>query len=187
MHSNLEKLLKSPELLAQQLASKPVAEASHPPERLTLASVLMLLQPDAQNGTQVWFIRKSARLRRHAGQIAFPGGKQDKSDANPWQTALRESQEEIGLNPEGVVQLGRLPEIWTPTGFLILPYVGWNEADPPQPQANDEVDIAFCMNLQALLLEGRESNSFRTPHGTIWGATARILHDCLKILGSQKA
>lgn len=187
MHNHLEKLLKDPELLAQQLAREPVVRANQVPENFTLASVLMLLQPDSQNGTQVWFIRRSPRLRRHAGQIAFPGGKQEANDASPWETALRESQEEIGLEPEGVVQLGRLPEILTPTGFCIMPFVGWNDAHPPNPQANDEVDLAFSLSLIQLFSEGNESHSFTTPHGTIWGATARILHHGLKILGSQKA
>jgi len=187
MHNHLEKLLKSPEMMANQLAREPLAYASQAPASFTLASVLMLMQPDTQNGTQVWFIRRSARLRRHAGQIAFPGGKQEAGDAGPWETALRESQEEIGLEPQGVVQLGRLPEILTPTGFRIIPFVGWNEAQPPKPQANDEVDLAFSLSLSQLFAEGTESHSFVTPHGTIWGATARILQNCLKILRTQEA
>lgn len=154
------------------------------PSQLTDASVLLLLQPDPE-GTLLWFVQRSPDLRKHAGQIAFPGGKRDQSDRDLWHTALREGHEEIGLDPAGVMPLGELDECWTPSGFRIHPFLGWNSGAPPTARPNSEVERAFCLPVVALL--GAEQGEppwprFATPFGVVWGATGRILHGWLQML-----
>lgn len=197
MNHHLENLLKSPHQLQQLLLLNPPQQLQQPaipagwgsyPNQLTDASVLLLLQPDPQ-GTMLWFVRRSADLRQHAGQIAFPGGKQESHDASLWHTALRESHEEIGLQPEGVRQLGALDECWTPSGFRIHPFLGWNEGSPPQAQPNSEIDRAFALPLVQLLgVEARPPwPRYPTVYGEIWGATGRMLYGWLQILRAQEA
>lgn len=196
MVSHLEKVLKSPEQLAELLALHPPEQAEQPdipagfgsyPEQLTDAAVLLLLQPD-EEGTRLWFVQRSAALRRHAGQIAFPGGKREGGDDSLWHTALRESHEEIGLAHQGVRQLGELNQCWTPSGFRIHPFVAWNEGEAPSLPPNCEIERAFSLPLLELLLQppvGLPWPRYATAHGTIWGATGRILYRWLEIL--QKA
>jgi 8-oxo-dGTP pyrophosphatase MutT (NUDIX family) len=69
-------------------------------------------------------IERSGQLRQHAGQLAFPGGKPEASDRDLLDTALREAWEEVGLPHAAVSVLGRLSPVPTPTGYMIVPYVG---------------------------------------------------------------
>lgn len=148
-------------------------------EHLRAAAVLLLVQ-----GADLWFIQRSSTLRQHAGQIAFPGGREEPEDGDLWRTALRESEEEIGIDPNSVVPLGRLHECWTPTGFRIRPYLGWNAGAPLQPRPNYEVERAFTMPVAELMLVRPVLPwpKYPTPAGDIWGATARILHQWLELL-----
>ncbi len=140
------------------------------------------------------FTERRADMRRHAGEISFPGGRRDEDDADLAATALREAQEEIALDP-GVVELGEeLPTTGTfVTGYRIHPFVG----RIPHPgelalEANpDEVETVLTLSLEVL----RESYAMRrlirrgvpihtptyeTEGHLIWGATARILGDFLE-------
>jgi 8-oxo-dGTP pyrophosphatase MutT (NUDIX family) len=139
------------------------------------------------------FTERRADMRRHAGEISFPGGRMDEGDSDLAATALRESQEEIGLDP-AVVELGEeLPPTATfVTGYRIHPFVGHiphprELALKPNPA---EVETVLTFSLEAL----RESYEIRrlvrrgVPIHTptyeveghlIWGATARILGDLL--------
>ncbi len=143
------------------------------------------------------FTERRADLRRHAGEISFPGGRQDAIDADLATTALREAEEEIALSPTRVELVGALPPVSTfVTGYRVHPFVGL-VARPaelglrPNPT---EVETVLTFSLEVL----RESYEMRrlvrrgVPIRTptyevegqlIWGATARILGDLLQRLG----
>lgn len=137
---------------------------------------------------------RRADLRRHAGEISFPGGRQDHPDEDLRRTALREAEEEIGLDPEAVELVGALPPVGTfVTSYRIFPFVGLTPAGRAwRPQAT-EVEQVLELSL-ADLARGYESRRLirkgvpiRTPTYTVgthlvWGATARILQQLLERL-----
>jgi 8-oxo-dGTP pyrophosphatase MutT (NUDIX family) len=143
------------------------------------------------------FTERRADLRRHAGEISFPGGRRDDADADLAATALREAQEEIGLNPAHVELGEELPTTGTfVTGYRIHPFVG----RIPRPGELDlrpnpaEVETVLTFSLEALSSAYamrrlvRRGVPIHTPTyeiegHLIWGATARILGDLLDRLG----
>ena len=154
------------------------------------ADVVQLLAKSPLAGRErpgVLLLHRPSNMRAHPGQIAFPGGKRDLEDGSLWQTALREAEEEIGLNPDGVEALGRLPSIATPSGYIIHPYVAWNHGSPPLCPPNPEVDRVFSLCLYELAQRGPEGDGFPSPYGRIWGATAWILYQYLEILKLKPA
>ncbi len=185
------------QLIAQRLASPPPleelltaddlekqAEASRQP--LKPAAVLLLVVNHAEPA--VVFTQRTAHLADHAGQIAFPGGRCETDDCDPETTALREAQEEIGLEPGRVQLLGRLPEYRTSTGFAVTPVVGWAEPpvsyrpDPHEVAEVFEVPLAFLLDTrnhryESAFYRGRMRHYWAMPYGErfIWGATAGML------------
>ncbi|MFI5003506.1 MAG: NUDIX hydrolase [Solirubrobacterales bacterium] len=140
--------------------------------------------------------RRRADLRRHAGEISFPGGRRDPEDLDLRATALREAEEEIGLAPAAVSLLGELPPISTfVTGYLIHPFVGLVPAGQRWRASPREVDAVLEFPLRALR-EGRtrtrmerrgisfETDAYIVGENLIWGATARILDDLYERLDS---
>jgi len=142
------------------------------------------------------FTERRADLRRHAGEISFPGGRQDNPDEPLSGTALRESQEEIGLDPADVELIGALPPVGTfVTGYKVHPFVGLipeGMAFRPNPH---EVAAVLLFNVDELLAGFamrrlvRRGIPIRTPtyevgEHLIWGATARILGELLDRLGT---
>jgi 8-oxo-dGTP pyrophosphatase MutT (NUDIX family) len=154
---------------------------------LTPASVLVPIVAREESLT-VLLTRRTAHLRSHSGQISFPGGRVEPQDAGPEATALRETQEEIGLPPDRIELIGTLSEYHTRTGYRITPIVGV-VAPPFSLQADaQEVDAIFEVPLSFLLdprnhqrhereFEGRMVSYFAMPYGDhyIWGATAAML------------
>jgi 8-oxo-dGTP pyrophosphatase MutT (NUDIX family) len=141
------------------------------------------------------FTERRADLSRHAGEISFPGGRQDHPDEDLRDTALREAEEEIGLDPAGVELVGALPPVGTfVTGYRVFPFVGLIEPGQAwRPQAT-EVEQVLEFTL-AELVEGHEMRRLirkgvpiKTPTYTVddhlvWGATARIVQSLLERLG----
>jgi 8-oxo-dGTP pyrophosphatase MutT (NUDIX family) len=134
-------------------------------------------------------------LRRHAGEISFPGGRRDPEDADLCETALREAEEEIGLPRTDVRVLGELvPTSTFVTGYLIHPFVGLIPAGRRWQLSPAEVDAVLEFPLQALreghtrtTIERRgiafETDAYIVGETLIWGATARILDGLLEQLG----
>lgn len=151
------------------------------------ASVLVPIVARSESLT-VLFTRRTARLRAHSGQISFPGGRVEPQDVGPIETALRETQEEIGLARERIELIGTLPEYHTRTGYRITPVVGLVappfvlEADPQEVDAVFEVPLSFLLDPRnhqrhTRAFEGRMISYFAMPYGEhyIWGATAAML------------
>jgi 8-oxo-dGTP pyrophosphatase MutT (NUDIX family) len=160
-----------------------------PPSGKPLRPAAVLLPVWLQSeGAALILTKRSSHLKHHPGQIAFPGGKVDATDASPEAAALREAQEEIGLDPSRVEIIGTLPVHETVTGFAMTPLVGLIRGPfLPTPEAG-EVEEVFTVPLAHVLdptrfaIERRRwmgvSRQFYTvPYGPyyIWGATARIL------------
>ena len=158
---------------------------------LVPAAVLVSFVQGAERG--ILLTKRTAHLNKHAGQVSFPGGRIDPDDPTPEAAALREAQEEVGLDP-GLVELaGRLGDYATGTGYRIIPVVGLLpeglELDDlrltPSPE---EVDSVFALPMSVLLdpaaperrrayYRGRWREFWVWPHPDhyIWGATAAIL------------
>jgi len=100
-----------------------------------------------EDGWHLLFTRRNADLPEHSGQVAFPGGRADAEDASPEVTALREAQEEIGLDPADVRILGRLRDYLTITNYRVTPVVGIMPWPYPLRLASQEVSRAFTIPL----------------------------------------
>jgi 8-oxo-dGTP pyrophosphatase MutT (NUDIX family) len=157
------------------------------PESYRLAAVLVPVI-DRPGEASVLLTRRSSELPSHPGQIAFPGGKMEETDETIVATALREAQEETGLDPALVKPVARLDTYHTRTGFRIVPILG--VVSPGFTLAPDarEVEDVFEVPLQFLMTvanhqrhsrewQGKERYFYAMPYGDryIWGATAGIL------------
>ncbi len=142
---------------------------------------------DSETGLRVILTKRASHLKHHPGQIAFPGGKRDDTDADLTQTALREAREEIGLPSQSTQILGEMPSHETVTSFRMTPVVALVEPFHPIPEPGEVAEV-FSVPLAHLLdpanyrVEGRRWRGHRrqyysVPYGPyyIWGATARIL------------
>ena len=138
------------------------------------------------------FTRRRDDLRRHAGEISFPGGRQDPGEADLRRTALREAEEEIGLPAEAVELIGALqPTPTIATNYAVYPFVGLIEPGRTWTPSAAEVDAVLELPLDRLRAGSerrrllRRGVPFRTDvyvvdEHLIWGATARILADLLR-------
>jgi len=157
-------------------------------QRLNDAAVLVPVIDRGDEATVLLTLRSST-LRQHAGQIAFPGGRIDPEDASPEAAALREAEEEVGLDASFVDIVGRLPFYFTGTGYRILPVLSVVKPDFFLTINKDEVEDAFEVPLSFLMNEenhqrdsrywmNQKRHFFRMPYEqyNIWGVTAGILH-----------
>lgn len=146
---------------------------------------------ERDGGWHAVFTRRRADLKRHAGEISFPGGRRDPEDADATATALREADEEIGLEPERVEVVGALPPVPTfVTDYAIFPVVGLIAPETEWTLEPAEVDAVLELSLEDIR-DGygrrrlvRRGIPFRTDtylvsEDLIWGATARIVADLL--------
>ncbi len=148
-----------------------------------------------QGQLQILFTQRSMEVRDHKGQISFPGGMWEQSDADLRATALRETEEELGVSPDRVEVLGELNELVTPTRYHITPYVGII----PHPYAYRlnqqeisgiiEVPLDHLLEPQNLRLErGEFFNAqtempyFQFKQHVIWGATGRITRELVELI-----
>jgi len=160
-------------------------------------SAVLLALFDLHGETHLAFIRRASTLRAHSGEIAFPGGAVDAEDSSPIMAALREAQEEIGLDPARVNVLGILPSVFTVvSNFLIIPVVGFLPqglgALRLQPSEVTELILTPLCGLTNPTIfrteEWTQGGLTRTVyfyeygHHTIWGATARMLNALLEVL-----
>ncbi len=162
--------------------------------KVTRAAVLipLLLQP---NGLSVLLTQRTTHLRDHGGQISFPGGRMDPEDAGPNETALRESEEEIGLERERVEIIGQLPEYLTVSGYSVTPIIGL--VKPQAEYVLDEFEVADIFEVPLSFLMDPANHQVRvwqSEQGSrrfysmpyegrfIWGATAGMLRNLYHLL-----
>jgi len=156
--------------------------------KLRAAAVLIAVLPG--DDPQIILTKRASGMKHHPGQIAFPGGKVDATDADARAAALREAQEEIGLPPGQVEILGQLPDHETVTGFTVTPFVGLVHGDfqpvsePGEVSEVFQVPLSHVLNTDRFTIEhrrwqGKKRFYFIVPWGPyyIWGATARMLHN----------
>lgn len=182
LKQRLQHLLKRP--AAPRLKGDQGFEVS---DRLRPAAVLIGLV-DRPAGPTILLTQRTEHLSAHAGQISFPGGRMEPEDADAAATALREAQEEIGLDPAKVELLGEVPPYTTITGFRVHPIVGWIE--PPVTFAIDPIEVAELFEVPlAFVLDKANHRQGSREHGGrrrqfyvlpferryIWGATAAML------------
>lgn len=163
------------------------------------SAVLMLFaSPDGVAEADVLLLQRAATLRSHAGQVAFPGGATDPTDASSAATALREANEEVGLRPDTVDVLAELPALFLPpSGFVVTPVLGhWREPHPVG--VVDTAEVARVRRLPIAELTDpanrftvRHFSGFRGPGFEvgglfIWGFTAGLLDRLLRLAGWER-
>jgi 8-oxo-dGTP pyrophosphatase MutT (NUDIX family) len=176
------------ESLPSDLSPDQLAELRrHLPRQWTRAAVMVPLV-ERPEGLTVLLTRRAAHLKAHPGQISFPGGRLEACDAGPWEAALRETREEIGLAPDRASLAGFLRDHLVLTGFLITPAVAFVRPDFELTLDLTEVDDAFEVPLEFVLdpanrverrriYAGHAFTTYDIPYGEshIWGATAAML------------
>ena len=163
------------------------------------SAVLMLFaSPDGPAEADVLLLQRAATLRSHAGQVAFPGGATDATDASSAATALREANEEVGLRPDTVDVLAELPALFLPpSGFVVTPVLGyWREPHPVGVVDTGEVAAVRRLPV-AELLDPANRFTVRHPSGFtgpgfevgglfVWGFTAGLLHRLFRLAGWER-
>ena len=152
------------------------------------AAVLIGIR-DVAGEASVVLTQRTAHLKSHAGQVAFPGGKIDPDDVSPEAAAMREAHEEISLDPSLVTPIGRLPDYLTGSGYRIKPVLALIDrearfaANPEEVEDVFEVPFSHLMNLEnhkreSRFWQGAERHFYTICHidRYIWGVTAGIIH-----------
>jgi len=157
------------------------------------ASVMVLFTNNYSNkDSSIIIIKRKSNLRKHAGQIAFPGGRKEKFDKNLQETAERETEEEVNISKDKYQVIGHFPKFYTGTGYVVTPYLGINNKEAEFQKKiklnDDEVEKIFFAKTD-LLLSPQYHIRDKPPinssmHMTwkinydnenIWGLTARVL------------
>ena len=169
----------------------------HLPARLNRAAVMVPLVERAE-GLTVLLTQRASHLKNHPGQISFPGGRMEPHDAGPWEAAVRETWEEIGLAPGFASRVGYLRDHAVLTGYLITPVVAIVRPGFTLQLDRTEVDDVFEVPLEFVLdpahhaprtrtFAGHEFLTHDIPYGerNIWGATAGMLLSLYRLLREE--
>ena len=165
-----------------------------PREQAVPSAVLLLLFPHADD-THFFLTKRTQEVEHHKGQISLPGGRWEPGE-RLYETALRETREEIGIDPETVTLLGPLTPLFVPvTGYLIHPFIGAVPQNPPVTPHAREVDILFSVSVRDLIDDQNQRFAVRQINGInvkvpyfqlgsyqVWGATSMILAEFKTIL-----
>ncbi len=196
----------TPPFLDQLVAALPLVRGEQltrflpPPTGGRQAAVLALFgegEPGGE-GPDLLLIERAATMRSHAGQPAFPGGAEDEGDGGPVGAALRESQEEVGLEPSTVTVLGTWPQLFLPpSGFVVTPVLGfWH--DPHPVRVVDTAEVAAVVRVPVAQLadperrvtithpSGWKGPGFDTDELLVWGFTAGIVDALLRFGGWER-
>ena len=170
---------------------------SYDTSRAVHSSVLILLYPKKEIPHTVFILRQTYD-GVHSGQVSFPGGRAEKGDSTPIDTALREASEEVNIDPAAVEVLGTLSEMYIPpSNYLVLPVVGFTAQPPDFVPETVEVAEIIESDLGFLFDQSRQKKTVLTIRGTeieapyydvqgkiVWGATAMILSELRHVIKS---
>ena len=165
-----------------------------PPATVMKAGVLLLIYPNHEGKLSILLIQRTQHEKdKHKGQISFPGGKKEKEDIDMRQTALREAQEEVNLQPSNLTVIGALSEVYIPiSNFLVFPFIAYSDTYPQLKKCDDEVERIIEVELDQLFTKDvvKQKNIavsqqmilknvpyFDLNGEVVWGATAMILHE----------
>lgn len=169
---------------------------AHAPRKLSpaLRQAAVLIPIVDRDEPTLLFTRRSAHLKQHGGQVAFPGGKRDPEDPDLLTTALREAQEEIALSPHRVRVLGQLGDLISLHGLRVTPFVGLIPPDLPLRPQPGELDTIFEVSLTVFLEDQRSHTdviiagerelfvpSYQAGEHVIWGLSAMMLVELLAV------
>jgi 8-oxo-dGTP pyrophosphatase MutT (NUDIX family) len=169
-----------------------------PPDDTGRRSAVLILFGEGPEGPDLLLIQRAEDMRSHAGQPAFPGGAEDPVDGGSVGAALREAQEETGLDPDGVDVIHCLPEVWLPpSGYVVTPVLGWWR-EPSPVSAMDPAEVSSVHRVPlADLTDPANRVSVRHPSGYIgpgftvhdmlvWGFTAHLIDRILALAGWER-
>jgi 8-oxo-dGTP pyrophosphatase MutT (NUDIX family) len=169
-----------------------------PAEPARAAVLVPLVERPA--GLRVLLTQRASHLKNHPGQISFPGGRIELADAGPWEAALRETQEEIGLEPRFITRAGYLQDHLVITGFRVTPAVGFVQPgfdlrlDETEVENVFEVPLEFVLDVRNHLprdrsIAGHTVITHEIPYEgrQIWGATASMLITFARLLREMQA
>ncbi|WP_020669684.1 NUDIX hydrolase [Amycolatopsis nigrescens] len=170
-----------------------------PADRATRPAAVLILLGEDERGPDVLLLRRADTLGSHAGQVAFPGGVADAGDDGPVGTALREAEEETGVDPAGVRPVAVLPELFVPvSGFAVTPVLAhWEKPSPVRPvdfaetAAVARVSVADLTDPANRYQVTRPGSGWQGPvfevHGLfVWGFTAGLLSVLLALAGWER-
>jgi 8-oxo-dGTP pyrophosphatase MutT (NUDIX family) len=163
------------------------------------SAVLILFGPDAEGGEDVVLTERSRSMRSHAGQVSFPGGSIDPVDSGPVSAALREAQEEVGLDPAGVQVVAELPALYLPpSNFVVTPILAW-WAQPSPIGIVDRLEVARVIRAPLSELtdparrftvshpSGFVGPAFDVDGVLVWGFTAELLSKVIELAGLERS
>ncbi len=190
-------LLMAPQLRKEEL------DKYHNSKALKKSAVLILIYIDKDDDKPYIILTlRSSKLKNHSGQISFPGGKMDAKDENIKETALREAEEEIGLNRKTISIIGQLSSLLIPVSkYKVYPIVAFANSKPQFKINTDEVEKLLLIPLEKLLKKenikqqlfyktttnkGNLAPYFDIDDNKIWGATAMMISELIVTLFSDK-
>jgi 8-oxo-dGTP pyrophosphatase MutT (NUDIX family) len=188
------------ERLADEVRRVPAEAVSRflPPDEGGRASAVLMLFGEGPHGPDVLLIERAHTLRDHAGQPAFPGGSLDADDADAVEAALREAEEEVGIERDSVTVLANLPTVWIPvTGFVVTPVLAWWHSPAPVAPV-DAGEVAAVLRVPiADLADPANRVRVRHPSGwmgpaftvgglLVWGFTAGLIDTLLRLGGWER-
>ncbi len=180
-------------LLLDNLTSK---MQNYQPQQLVsdMPEAAVLLAVTGSKNPEIILTRRALHLKSHPGQVAFPGGKRDLDDLNLYATALREAEEEIGLNPQQVKPLGALSDVVSLHGIKVTPFVALVPEQLNFRLCEEELDAVFQVPINWLLEDPRSHTdviqvadtklfvpSYSFNEFTIWGLSAMMLVEFLQV------
>lgn len=182
--------------MAPLVRQQSIIDVAVPPDARK-AAVLFLLYPNHEQQLSFCLIQRPAYDGKHSSQISFPGGKHEEEDADLWATALRETEEEVGVKPSQIARLTDLsPTYIPPSNFWVNPFMGITHSKPIFSPDKDEVDHIIEVPLAALLdqsnlqtrkvttsyMQQVEVPMFIFNSYEVWGATAMILSEAKELI-----